>query len=121
MFNTIEEIIAANRTVGQHWFDEGTMEFFSSRIEPKVYHGCYFISSEQYELTSGDIGRGMPQPPRGWTIHMVTPRGWVHTIGDFQQYANLQDAEVVASNLPPCTDVITEVHPNDPDVEVIST
>lgn len=110
MFNTIDEIIAANRTAGQKWFDEGTMEFFSSRIEPKVYHGCYFISSEQYELTSRDIARGMPQPPRAWTIHMVTPRGWVRTIGDYQQFATFQDAEAEASKLPPCTDTNTEAN-----------
>jgi hypothetical protein len=119
MFNTIDDIRAANRTAGQKWFDPGTMEFFSSRIEPKVYHGCYFISSEQYELTSVDIARGIPQPPRRWTIHLVTPRGWVSTMGEFQQYTTLQEAEEAVATLPPCRDLVTEVHTDDHDVEVI--
>lgn len=110
MFRTIEDIISANKQAGQHWFDDGTMQFFSSIVEPKVYRGCYFITSEQYELTSIDEAKGMPQPPRAWTIHMVTPRGWVRTIGDYQQYASFQDAEAEASKLPPCTDTNTEAN-----------
>lgn len=107
MFTTIQEIISANRKVGQRWFEPGTMAFFSSQIEPKVYQGCYFISSEQYELSDTESAKITPADPRAWTIHTVTPGGWVSTIGEFQQYKSLQDAEAAVALLPPCGDVVT--------------
>jgi hypothetical protein len=106
MFTTIDDIKAANLKTGQKWFDPGTMAFFSSQIERKVYQGCYFISSEQYELSDTQRAKGKSRTPRRWTIRIVTPHGWVHTMGEFQQYKSLQAAEEAVAFLPPCGTVV---------------
>ena len=44
------ENIGAIKTMNEHhqrfFFSEGAMAFFNSRIEPKVYSGCVFVTSE---------------------------------------------------------------------------
>jgi hypothetical protein len=92
MFATISDIKAANRRVGQLWFDPATMAFFGSQILPEVYHGAYFISSEQYVPTATAKDKGAQDGPRQFTIHKVDERGWVDTVGEFQQYNTAQDA-----------------------------
>jgi hypothetical protein len=47
---TINEIQAANRNAGYHWFDPSTMRFFGTRIFPEVYQGpggIYFVTSDK--------------------------------------------------------------------------
>ena len=47
MFRNINEIIKANESAGLKFFEEGTMNFFGSKIYSKVYEGKYFITSEK--------------------------------------------------------------------------
>lgn len=79
MFKTVNEIIKANKRIGQHFFDEGTMNFFNSRIpSQEVYGGHYFITSERFALTD--------EYPAMYTIRYAENDGKVDTIGEFQQY-----------------------------------
>lgn len=119
MYETIDQIKQANAHTGQRWFEEGAMQWFSSIIEPKVYQGCYFITSEKYELSDVEKGKGMPEMPRRWSIRLATPQGWISTMGEFQHYNSLQEAEEAVAKLPPCKDIVTEVRTTDHDVEVI--
>lgn len=105
MFHTIDDIKAANLAAGQKWFSEGAMRWFSSIVEPKVYNGCYFITSEKYELTSHQRESKMAEMPRMWTIHIVASNGWVGTIGEFQQYSSFQEAETAVLDLLPYEEV----------------
>ena len=92
MFDTIEDIKAANLTLKQHWFDPSTMEFFASQIHPEVYHGSYFISSEQFLATPTMKEKGGQDGPRLYTIRVVDERGWVSTCSDLDTFESLQEA-----------------------------
>lgn len=43
---TITEIRKANREAGYHFFSGETMNYWGSKIFPKIYRGKYFITSE---------------------------------------------------------------------------
>jgi len=46
-YKTISAIKAENQAAGFYFFSRSTMKFFGSKIEPKIYAGRYFITSEQ--------------------------------------------------------------------------
>ena len=46
-YTSINQIISEAQSAGSHFFDEATLRFFSSRIQSKIYGGCYFITSER--------------------------------------------------------------------------
>jgi hypothetical protein len=89
MFRSISQIKDANKRIGHHWFQPEAMRFFRSRIESGVYGGRYFISSEQFDDNS----------PRLYTVHEASPEGKIDTIGEFQQYAHLEDARDAVKSL----------------------
>ena len=70
MFNTIEDIKAAN--TGRGFFQPSAMRYFrsrvSSRIYPRPHGGAYFVTSER-ELNA----------PRLYTVREATPDGRCHT------------------------------------------
>lgn len=90
MFNTIQEIKRANKSINHHFFDADTMSFFNSKVVNKVWHGRYFITSEQYNATS----------PRLYTIRYSTDQGRIETLGIFQQYKTLRQAEKAIADIP---------------------
>lgn len=82
---TIDEIKRRNKEVGQHFFDDRTMEFFDSRISTKTF-GNYFVTSE--------CG---PSGMRRYTIRVFDPNnGTVDTFGNFQEFDTLREAQSVA-------------------------
>lgn len=98
LYKSIDDIKQANLTssVSQGkawWFEQGAMEWFNTQIHNKVYHGCYFITSEKFELTQRMRDLGMPEMPRKYTVRLCTQDGLITTISEFQQYQSLQDAE----------------------------
>ncbi len=110
LYKSINEIKAANLTHStthgrSWWFERGAMEFFQTQVEPKVYHGCYFITSSQCTMPSTLKDKGVPDLPRKWTVHLCTPEGIITTIGEFQAHASLQDAERAIGALENETDV----------------
>jgi len=86
---TIQGIIRANQTAGQHFFESSTMRFFNSTIYPRVYGGCYFITGERYDELH----------PERFTIRLALDNGHVKTVGDFQGFDTHADAERVARDL----------------------
>lgn len=45
-FTTLAEVKEVLKKQDSHFFDRKTMSFFNSRIESKLLHGSYFITSE---------------------------------------------------------------------------
>jgi hypothetical protein len=69
-YNTIDQIKADNKGIGNHWFDADTMRFFNSRVNRKVYDGHLFVSSEQFDSDS----------PRLYSIR-VCVKGKIYDLG----------------------------------------
>lgn len=62
---TINDIKAAVRATGSHWFDPDTMRFFGTRVSETVYQGSggvYFVTSEK-----------PPHGPRQCTVRRFNP------------------------------------------------
>ena len=86
-YSTITEIKKANRNAGQYWFSKDTLRFFDSRVEPKVYGGRLFISSEQFHGSDGY------SDPRKYTIRLCDDEGHIQTVGDFQDHDDLEEVK----------------------------
>lgn len=76
---------------GNHWFDRDAMRFFNTVLSPssivKMDEGVYrFISSERTDM----------HPRRRYTVRefsiLANDQVRVTTIGEFQQYATLNEA-----------------------------
>ena len=84
----IEQIKATNAAKGYHWFEASTLRFFLSRIGRTVYEGpggIYFVSSEQFEASSGE------RAPRRYTVRSFNPEtGNINTVGQFNQLSRGQ-------------------------------
>jgi NADH:ubiquinone oxidoreductase subunit len=87
----IDDIIEANTQAGQHWFSQGALGFFHSRIGQTVYGaykdgkplGQYFITSEKED----------DDAPRRYTVRRYSPED--HTISNaswFMEYKTSQGA-----------------------------
>lgn len=75
VYHTIEDVIRANKSIGNHWFDPDTMRFFRTRLGQELYAGKYFITSEQG-----------PSGVRKWSIRVACVDGTIDTLGEFQAY-----------------------------------
>ena len=92
MFNSIEDIKAANEAAGQHWFAPDTMRFFNSRVLSGLIHGkgeTFFISSEKRE----------PSEHRMYTVRAAFDDGAVHTASEFMQFHTPEGARKAARKL----------------------
>jgi hypothetical protein len=78
----MDDVRSANRKIGNHWFDRGTLKFFNTKIESGLIGGRYFITSERYDETQ----------PRLYSIRIARPDGTIGTVGDFQGYTSREDA-----------------------------
>lgn len=88
MYRSIEEIKATNVAHGGYWFSDGAMSFFGSRISKEVIGGCLFVSSEEF-----------PSGGRRYSIRRADQRGTIMTVGDFGQYATLDQAKRAARRM----------------------
>jgi hypothetical protein len=68
-FTSVDQIKRANKAIGNHFFDKDTLRFFDSKIEPRIYAGRYFITSEQFD----DSG------PRLYSVREAEESGRVKT------------------------------------------
>lgn len=69
-YESIEEIIEANESIGHCWFSPDTKSFFRSKVYPEIYGGRFFVSSEKTcfdDLT------------RVYTVREVNDRGAIVT------------------------------------------
>ena len=67
-WTSIDEIRAANKKIGRFWFSPDTIKFFGTVIHPEIYHGRYFVTSEQ-----------PPMGPRDYNVRVVDDEGSVKT------------------------------------------
>lgn len=92
-YPSIQTIKNANRAKGQHFFEDGTLQFFDSQIEDAVYGGRYFITSEQFHGSNGY------HAPRMWTIRRVEDNGAINTVGAFNKIETLDHAIYLVEKL----------------------
>ena len=90
---TIEQIKAANKCAGQHFFDPSSMRFFASRVGRKVYPGNVFITSEQFVGSDGVAGA------RKYSVRRLLPDGRIATLSAFQEYGSCAQAHRAAAQL----------------------
>ena len=79
VYFVIQQIKDANKAIGHHWFEPGTLRFFNSRVSGPVI-GNMFVSSEKG-----------PDGVRRYTIRKCT-NGAINTVGEFQAYATKAQA-----------------------------
>jgi len=87
MFKTLAEVKAANKAIGNHWFERSTMRFFNSKVETGLLRGRFFITSERMELTF----------PKRYTVREAMPDGDIKTVGEFQGYTDLELARMAVN------------------------
>lgn len=88
-----QDLIAASRWFGSHFFDKDTMRFFRSRLIDCTYTipggTCVFITSEQ-NVTYHPTYR---KEPRRYTVRTFnTLTGSIDTVGEFQEHTTLYKA-----------------------------
>ncbi len=81
-YSTMADVIAANESIGAHWFDRSSMRFFKTKIESRLICGHRFITSEKG-----------PDEVRRYTVRDARPDGTIDTVGDFQGYRTLAAAK----------------------------
>ena len=69
-YDSIEEIIQANESIGHCWFSPSTTSFFRSKVYPEIYGGRFFVSSEK---------ACFDDPTRVYTVREVNDRGAIAT------------------------------------------
>ena len=77
-FTTIQQIVAANKAKGAHFFAADTMRYWNSTILPEVYGGRYFLTHEAYIDPSDESG----DQDMGYAIRRADDDGSIDTIGD---------------------------------------
>jgi hypothetical protein len=82
-FTTMEQVKQANKARGQHWFDADTMEYWGTEIHGEPMAGEFFITSED----------NFNKDARFFTIRKVSDTGRISTVGRWQEYATLKEAE----------------------------
>lgn len=80
----MSDVMRYNRMVGQHFFNEGTMLFWGSKIESTLYQNNTFVTSEyNFERTK-----------RLYTVRLYDPEtARIKTIGGFQQFKDKSEAK----------------------------
>lgn len=80
---TMRDVKRHNKAIGYHFFDKETLEFWGSKIETELFNNHTFITSED----------NFDRTKRLYTIrHYDKTNGKVKTIGEFQQFKNLDEA-----------------------------
>lgn len=88
-YRTIEDVKAANRQIGNHWFDRSTMRFFNTKLESGLIGGRYFITSERMDENH----------PRRFSVRMAKPDGTIDTVRDFGKFDDREDAREAIRDL----------------------
>jgi len=99
MYNSFDEMAAANSAAGHYWFSEGALAYFESQFSTPLHptdRGVYFVSSEQAPRSSDGY-----QPARRFSLRFIGANGHVGTVGEFQQYESAAEAHAAAEVLRP--------------------
>lgn len=87
-YSDIDEVREANERGGRHFFEESTLRFFDSIIEPEIYSGRFFVTSEKG-----------PDEIRRWTVRRARRDGTIATCGEFQGHESADLAHEEAGRL----------------------
>jgi hypothetical protein len=75
----MDDIKRINQENGHHFFSDGAMRFFNSRVGDTVFQGnggVFFVTSEQYDYNTD----------RKYTVREFNPEtGNINTVGDFNE------------------------------------
>jgi hypothetical protein len=88
----MDDVRAANRRIGNHWFDPDTLRFFGGRVSETLYGGRFFVSSER---DSGGAWDGR----RFYSVRVANDDGTIGTVGEFGAYASRSGAHRAAARL----------------------
>jgi hypothetical protein len=91
-YRSVTAIKKANDAAGRYFFSPDTMRFFRSRVEPGVYGGRVFITSEQF------VGSDGTEFPRFWQLRVADDDGGVSSY-DEREYDTLESAQAAARSL----------------------
>lgn len=96
----IDVVIRASTRGDYHWFDQGTLAWFSSNVAPMAYldgsgEHAYFVTSEQ--------DKSYPHPAwngeRRWSVRRCDLlQGRITTVGEFGAYPDGKAADKAARN-----------------------
>ncbi len=87
-FESIRQIEDLNRSVGQHFFDTDTLNFFNSKVFPHIYGGRFFVTRESYD--------GVEWGSEKFTVRVAHADGSIGNVGKIQQYELYGQAVAVA-------------------------
>lgn len=96
----IDEVKSRASKGSPHFFDEGTLRYFSSRISDLCWtkgDTIYFITSEADNGPTKHAGS-----VRAFTIRTCDLGGDIQTIGNFQEHETLRDARLGIKELLEC-------------------
>lgn len=84
----MDEVMKINAEKGQFFFSEDTMNFFDSIVESEeLINGEYFVTSEQFSYENVRM-------KRLYTVRKFdVETGGVDTVGEFQQFGSVEEAE----------------------------
>jgi hypothetical protein len=92
-----DQIVAANKAVGGHFFDASSMRLFRTRVYPDVYGGKYFVTSDFVE-----------EAGRGFTVRAITSQGQIRTASEFLSLPTLAAAQTAAKAIVAALEEIKE-------------
>ena len=73
-FKTMADVRAANKALGNHWFDTETMKWWKTCIESSLIAGRYFITSEDEFALDGSV------PKRIFAVRYANDNGSIETL-----------------------------------------
>ncbi len=79
MFNTMAEVKAANKEIGNNWFSPDTMKWWKTVIETPLLQHRYFVTSEPEFAMDGRT------PQRKYTLREVLDDGSIKTVQPSQR------------------------------------
>ena len=84
IWKNLPEVKRANKELGNHWFEPGTLRFFNSKMETGILAQRYFVTSEYMEDPA----------EKRYTVRLVNDDGSIDTVGDFQAHEDIAHAKV---------------------------
>jgi len=87
-FESVAEIMRADKAAGFFFFAPSAMRFFECRVSRQLFGGRFFVTSEQ---EGGTVWGGA----RRYTVREATAAG-IDTVGDFGQYGTHAQAIAAA-------------------------
>ncbi len=93
-YETLTDVMRANRDSGHYFFTPGAVQFFHSRIESALIRGRYFVTSEQESDGTGFDVRGNPVPAseRRYCVRYAEDDGSITTLSDHMAFGSTAEA-----------------------------